>query len=64
MSDLINISGMVQAWVGHFVTPLKHVGKTRPTDESRVKNHTKNTNHLINTITMVVELLAPPAAWI
>ncbi len=44
---------MVQAcWVGHFVTPL-NVGKTCPTDESRVTNHTKSTNHLTNTITRV-----------
>jgi len=38
---------------------------TCPTDKSRVKNHTKSTNHLTNTITiMVVEPLAPPAMWI
>jgi hypothetical protein len=34
------------------------------TDESRVRNRTKSTNKMTNTITMVVELLAPPAAWI
>jgi len=34
-------------------------------DESRVKNHTKITNHQQNTITMVMEEpLAPPAAWV
>jgi len=55
--------GMVQAWVGPFVTPLK-LGGMCPTDKSRVKKHNKSTNHLTNTITMVVELLAPPAVWI
>jgi hypothetical protein len=35
-----------------------------PTDESRVKNHTKSTYHLPNTITVVVEPVALPAAWI
>jgi hypothetical protein len=34
------------------------------TDESRVRNHTKNTNHLTNTMTMVVEPPSPPVAWI
>ena len=56
--------GMVQAWVGHFVAPLKRVGRTCLTDKSRVKNYTKNTDHLTNTITMVVEPFAPPAVWI
>jgi hypothetical protein len=52
LDGAISVSGgMVQAWVGHFVTPLKR--------------NTKSTNHLLtNTITMVVEPLAPPAAWI
>jgi hypothetical protein len=51
---------------GALVTPLKRslIGKTRPTDESQVKKHIKSTNHLTNTITMVMEPLAPPAAWI
>jgi hypothetical protein len=38
--------------------------RTHPTDESRVKNHTKSTNHPTNTITMVAELPSPLAAWI
>ena len=54
---------MMQAWVGHFVTPL-NVGRTHLTDKPRVKNHTKITNHLANTITMVVELLPPLVACI
>ena len=56
---------LVQTWAGHFVTPLKRrYDRTRLTDESQVKNHTKSTNRLPNTITMMVEPLAPPAAWI
>jgi hypothetical protein len=57
------IAGMVQAWVAHFVTPLKCM-RTSATGKSRVKNHTKIKNHLPNTITMVVEPLSPPAPWI
>ena len=53
---------MVQAWLAHFVT-LLNIGPTSPTNESLVKNHTKSTNDLTNSITMVLELLAPPAAW-
>jgi hypothetical protein len=32
--------------------------------ESRVRNSTKSTNNMTNTINMVVEPLAPPVAWI
>jgi len=35
-----------------------------PSDESRVRNHTKSTNYPTNTITMVLEPLALPVAWI
>jgi hypothetical protein len=58
---------MVQAWVAHNVSPLmkhRYDESDCPTDESRVENHTKSTNYLINIITMVMEPLAPPAAWI
>ena len=60
---LIIHRGMVQAWVGHFVTPLK-----RGYDKSNwwvpsQKPHKKH-NYLINTTTMVVKLPTPPAAWI
>jgi len=51
---------MVQAWVAHFVTPLK----LSTTDESQVRNRTKSTNNMTNNITMVLEPLAHPAAWI
>ncbi len=64
---------MVQAWVAHFVTPLKCISMTSMTDVSRVRNHTKITNHLTNTITMVLEPLTfqrrgfdepmPPEGW-
>ncbi len=55
--------GMVQAWVGHFVTPLKR-------REDRfvwwVKNQKPHKKHkdLTNTITMVMEPLVTPAVWI
>jgi hypothetical protein len=55
---------------GLLITTPSHLrygaslGGARPTDESQVKKHTKSTNHLTNTITMVMEPLAPPAAWI
>jgi len=42
---------------------LKNVRTTSTTDESRVKTTQKHKS-LTNTITMVVEPLAPPAAWI
>jgi hypothetical protein len=35
-----------------------------PADESRVRNHTKSTNYPTNTITMVLDPLALPVAWI
>ena len=54
---------MVQAWVAHFVTPL-NIGMMSPTNESQVKNHTKSTNDITNTIIMVLEPVAPPAVWI
>ena len=59
MADTNN--GMVQAWVAHFVTPLKCMYDKY---DWQVRNHTKSTNHLTNTITMVVKPLVPPAAWI
>jgi hypothetical protein len=50
---------------GSLCNISQNVGRTRPTDESRIKKkHTKSTNHLTNTITMVVGPLAPPVAWI
>jgi hypothetical protein len=55
-----NSVGMVQAWVAHFVTPLK----CTYTDESRVRNRTKSTDDMTNNITMVLEPLTPPVAWI
>ena len=44
----------------------RRVGRILLTDESRVKKHTKSTNHLTNTIAMVVVVgpLTPPAVWI
>ena len=46
--------------MAHFVTPLKCMYDKY---DWRVRNHTKSTNHLTNTITMVVEPLAPAAAY-
>ncbi len=57
--------GMVQAWVGHFVTHLKVILSYLSThDESWIKNRIKSTNNMTNNITMVVEPLTPPAVWI
>jgi hypothetical protein len=55
--------GMVQAWVAHFVSPL-NVRMMSMTAESQVRNRTKSTNNMTNNITMVLEPLTPPAAWI
>jgi hypothetical protein len=57
------LKGMVQAWVAHFVTPLKC---THDKYDWRVMNQKphKSTNHLTNTITMMVKPLAPPVAYI
>ena len=62
--------GMVQAWVCHFVTPitpsqgysliLVYIRRVLTTRQDR----TKSTNNMTNSITMVVEPLATPAAWI
>ena len=50
---------------GSLCNTFKHiVGTMTPTDESRVKKHTKSTNYLINIMTMVLEPLTPPEAWI
>ena len=49
-------------WGTKYQTSKTYVRQV--TDESRVKNHTKNTTHLTNTITMVVEPPSPLAAWI
>jgi len=62
--------GMVQAWVAHFVTPI-----TPPLGHSLVlvyirqvtttrQDQNKQQKDLTNTITMVVELPTPQAAWI
>jgi len=51
---------MVQAWVAHFVTPLKCM-YDKYDWRVRVRNHTKSTNRLTNMITMVVK---PFAVWI
>jgi hypothetical protein len=47
---------------GTFITP----GTTSLTDESRVTSQKPHKKHkdLTNSITMVVEPIAPPAAWI
>ena len=59
----IHITGMVQAWVAHFVTPLKCTYDKYDWQVMSQKLH-KCTNHLTNTITAVVAPLAPPAVWI
>ena len=55
---------MVQAWVGHFLTPLKYMYHKYDwrvvTSQKTHKKHKQHDKH----ITMVVEPLAPPAAWI
>ena len=67
---------MVQAWVGHFVSSIgyslilvyislllvyiRRVTTTRRDGTKKPKKHKQQTN----TITMVVEPLAPPAVWI
>jgi hypothetical protein len=55
---------MVQAWVAHFVTPQKNARTMSTTDVLRVRNRTKSINNMTNNITMVLEPLTPPAAWI
>jgi hypothetical protein len=49
---------------GPLCDTSKNVGRPCLIDESRVKQHKKSTNHLPNTITMVVKSPTPPAAWI
>jgi hypothetical protein len=56
-------AGMVQAWVGHFVTPLKRRSDEFALRVTSQKPHKKHKD-LINTITMVMEPPTPPAAWI
>ena len=55
-------AGMVQAWVGHFVTPLKRRSDKFDWRVKSQKPHKKH-KYLTNTITMVMELPTPPAAW-
>jgi hypothetical protein len=53
---------MVHTYVDQKVMPINLI--VRQNQPLKVKNRTKSTNDLTNTITMVMELLAPPAAWI
>ncbi len=58
---------MVQAWVGHKVTPLTlafRVIMWYLFTYNELQDCTNSTNDLTNTITVVMEPLAPSAAWI
>jgi hypothetical protein len=52
--------GMAHAWVGQKVTPIILIVRQNPL---KVKK-SKSTNDLTNTITMLMEPIAPPLAWI
>jgi len=59
-------NGMVQAWVGHFVTPLKHRHNESDwwvTSQKPHKKHRLPNNHHHYGVGDACPL-APPAAWI